>query len=77
MMLGELLLGWLLSRQALVASSRLQEPGLEESARAFYTGKVAVARFFAGERLPALRLERELLESETTVELMAVPDEAF
>ena len=38
MMLGELLLGWLLSRQALVASTRLQEPGLEESARAFYAG---------------------------------------
>ncbi len=77
MMLGELILGWLLSRQALVATARLEETSLDDAARAFYTGKVAVSRYFATERLATLRMERELLESATTVELMAVPDQAF
>ncbi|MGB4135752.1 MAG: acyl-CoA dehydrogenase, partial [Microbacterium sp.] len=52
---GDLLLGWLLSRQAVVARTRLDGGGLDGADAAFYTGKVAAARQFAAERLPLLR----------------------
>src|SRR6185437_523112 len=77
MMLGELLVGWLLSRQALVADRKLADPDIDGDRRLFYVGKIAVARLFATERLPVLTMERQLLDSESTIEIMTVPDEAF
>ncbi|WP_107764357.1 acyl-CoA dehydrogenase [Nocardioides terrigena] len=76
MMVGDLLLGWLLARQALVASVRLEsgEPGVARPD--FYTGKVAVARFFATERLPLLSEEADMLTA-STQDLMDMPDSAF
>jgi alkylation response protein AidB-like acyl-CoA dehydrogenase len=78
--LGDLIIGWLLARQAEVAQARLDEAGLDETGpaddRAFYKGKIAAARFFAATVLPRLAAEREIVEA-TTLDLMELPEEAF
>jgi hypothetical protein len=73
--LGDLVVGWLLQRQAEVALIAL---GREQSApeRAFYEGKVAAARFFAREVLPRLSADRRVVET-TSLDLMELPEEAF
>ena len=52
MALGDLLVGWLLLRQAEVALAALDGP-VSARDQAFYDGKVGVARFFATHRAPA------------------------
>jgi len=85
--LGDLIIGWLLARQAEVAQGRLDEAagaGAAEAGaarraladRSFYEGKVAAARFFAATVLPRLAAEREIAE-ETTLDLMDLAEEAF
>jgi len=78
--LGDLIIGWLLARQAEVAQGRLDRAGLDEaepaSDRAFYEGKIAAAGFFAATVLPRLAAEREIVEA-TTLDLMELPEEAF
>src|SRR3954462_10015946 len=66
MALGDLLVGWLLLRRAQVAlevldAGPVQGPALRD--RAFYEGKVAVARFFATPRLPLLTAERAIVDA--------------
>ena len=78
--LGDLIIGWLLARQAEVAQGRLDEAGPDGAGptgdRAFYEGKIAGARFFAATVLPRLAAEREIVEA-TTLDLMELPEEAF
>ncbi|MEV4571036.1 acyl-CoA dehydrogenase [Nonomuraea sp. NPDC049419] len=69
--LGDLVIGWLLQRQAEVALARLAE-----GEDPFYLGKVAAASFFAKTVLPRLAAERRTLES-TGQELMELPEDAF
>jgi len=79
MALGDLVIGWLLARQAEVALAALDaaDPGRPGAAdRAFYQGKLATARFFAQTVLPHLAVEREIAEA-TTLDLMELPEEAF
>jgi alkylation response protein AidB-like acyl-CoA dehydrogenase len=76
LVLGDLIVGWLLGRQAEVAQARLDKAGLAAADRAFYEGKIAAARFFAATVLPKLSAEREIAEA-TTVDLMDLPEEAF
>jgi alkylation response protein AidB-like acyl-CoA dehydrogenase len=74
---GDLLIGWLLARHAEVAHRALDNAdALSEADRDFYTGKIAVARFFATTVLPRLETERKILE-QTTLDLMDVPEAAF
>jgi alkylation response protein AidB-like acyl-CoA dehydrogenase len=73
--LGDLLIGWLLARQAEIAQARLDE-GAAGPDRAFYEGKIAAARFFAATVLPRLAVEREIAES-TTLDVMDLPEAAF
>ncbi|OZM82891.1 acyl-CoA dehydrogenase [Pseudonocardia sp. MH-G8] len=75
MALGDVLIGWLLLRQAEVALTAL---GGEPSDRdkAFYEGKVGAARFFAKTVLPQLSAQRAILES-TDNSLMELPEAAF
>ena len=74
---GDLLIGWLLARHAEVAQRALDNADtLSEADRDFYTGKIAVARFFATTVLPRLETERKILER-TTLDLMDVPEAAF
>jgi alkylation response protein AidB-like acyl-CoA dehydrogenase len=77
---GDLIIGWLLTRQAEVAQGRLDaaqdETRLSAADRDFYTGKLAAARFFAATVLPRLTAERRIIE-ETSLDLMEVPEGAF
>ncbi|WP_327587649.1 acyl-CoA dehydrogenase [Nonomuraea sp. NBC_00507] len=69
--LGDLVIGWLLLRQAEVALAKLgdgEDP--------FYLGKIGAASFFAKTVLPRLTAERRVLTS-TGQELMELPEEAF
>ncbi|GLY14012.1 acyl-CoA dehydrogenase [Kineosporia sp. NBRC 101677] len=72
---GDLLVGWLLLRQADVALTAL-EGSAKAADRAFYQGKVAAATYFAAQVLPHLAVERAILES-TDNALMDLPEEAF
>jgi len=76
LVLGDLIIGWLLGRQAEVAQARLDDAGLSGADQAFYEGKIAAARFFAATVLPRLAAEREIAEA-TTLDLMDLPEEAF
>ena len=74
--LGDLVVGWLLGRQAEVALAKLDQGGLSASDTAFYQGKVATAGFFAATVLPRLAAEREIAEA-TTLDPMQLSEEAF
>src|SRR5487761_1293906 len=66
---GDLVIGWLLARHAEVAQRALDTADtLTQADRDFYTGKLAVARFFATTVLPRLETERKVLE-QTTLDL--------
>jgi alkylation response protein AidB-like acyl-CoA dehydrogenase len=71
---GDLVVGWLLLRQAEVALAAL--PGAAGRDVAFYTGKVASARWFARNVLPELTARRAVVEA-TDLDLMDVPVESF
>jgi alkylation response protein AidB-like acyl-CoA dehydrogenase len=74
MAVGDLLVGWLLLRQAEVALAALAgDAGRDQS---FYEGKVAVARFFAATQLPLLTAQRAIVEHADNA-LMDVPEAAF
>ncbi|MDQ6874014.1 MAG: acyl-CoA dehydrogenase [Actinomycetota bacterium] len=75
MSLGDLIIGWLLLRQAEVATGRLDEGGTGRD-RSFYEGKVAAARFFAATVLPELSVRRAIAES-TTLDVMELDESAF
>jgi len=74
--LGDLIVGWLLGRQAEVALGKLDRGGLPARDQAFYQGKVAAAGFFAATVLPRLAAEREIAEA-TSLDAMELPEEAF
>jgi Acetyl-CoA dehydrogenase C-terminal like len=73
--LGDLVLAWLLMRQAEVALRALGGE-VSDVDRAFYTGKVAAARFFAREVLPRIGADRRVIEN-ATLDVMELPEEAF
>jgi alkylation response protein AidB-like acyl-CoA dehydrogenase len=62
MSVGDLVIGWLLAKQAAVAIEALDN-GVTDSDRAFYEGKVGVASFFAKNFLPLLTSTRQVVES--------------
>ena len=65
---GDVLIGWLLLRNAEIALQAI-DAGPSERDRAFYEGKVTAAKFFAKNVLPRLASERRIVES---VDLMAM-----
>jgi alkylation response protein AidB-like acyl-CoA dehydrogenase len=75
MAVGDLLIGWLLLRQADIALGAL---GGEVAAKdkAFYEGKVAVARFFAKTQLPLLTAQKSIIEN-TDNSLMELDEAGF
>jgi Acetyl-CoA dehydrogenase C-terminal like/Acyl-CoA dehydrogenase, C-terminal domain len=79
---GDLIVAWLLGRQAEVAGRALGNAALDntgaltESDRDFYAGKLAAARFFATTVLPRLESDRKIIEA-TTNDLMEIPEGAF
>src|SRR5215472_4503483 len=74
--LGDLIIGWLLARQAEVALAALDQGSLSADDQAFYQGKIAAAGFFAETVLPRLAAEREIAEA-TSLDAMELPEEAF
>ncbi|MEU4801626.1 acyl-CoA dehydrogenase [Actinosynnema sp. NPDC023587] len=72
---GDVLVGWLLLRQAEVALAKLDGP-VSARDKAFYEGKVAVASFFARSVLPELSARRKIAET-TDNSLMDVDEAAF
>jgi alkylation response protein AidB-like acyl-CoA dehydrogenase len=74
--LGDLIIGWLLARQAEVALARLDGAALAAGDEAFYQGKLAAAGFFAATVLPRLAAEREIAES-VSLDVMELAEEAF
>ncbi|MGP4026430.1 acyl-CoA dehydrogenase [Actinomadura sp. 3N407] len=76
MALGDLIVGWLLARQAEVALTALGGGDVSGSDKAFYNGKIAAAQFFCQTVLPRLTADRAITES-TTLDLMDLPEDAF
>jgi alkylation response protein AidB-like acyl-CoA dehydrogenase len=72
---GDLVIGWLLLRQAEIATAALKGD-VSAADRDFYTGKVAAAQFFARTVLPRITAERTIAESVDN-SLMDVPEAAF
>ena len=72
---GDLIIGWLLLRQAEVAKAAL-DAGAAAKDVPFYEGKVASARWFAQNRLPLLTAEKNVCEH-TDDDVMQLPIEAF
>jgi hypothetical protein len=73
--LGDVVIAWLLLRQAKVALDALTA-GAAGRDKAFYEGKVAAARFFAQTRLPLVGAERAIVEA-TDLDLMDLDEAAF
>ncbi len=72
---GDVLVGWLLLRQADVALRALAA-GAAEKDVPFYRGKVATARFFARTVLPTVTPQR-LIAEDVDLAVMELPEEAF
>ncbi len=73
--LGDVVIGWLLLRQAEVALNALTV-GADGRDKDFYEGKVVAAKFFAQTRLPLLAAERVVVEG-ANLEVMDLPETAF
>jgi len=75
MSVGDLVLGWLLQKQAVVAIAALDE-GATGADKSFYEGKIAVASFFAKNFLPLLASTRTVLDNIDN-EVMELDEAAF
>ncbi|MFW0783115.1 acyl-CoA dehydrogenase [Gordonia sp. CPCC 206044] len=75
MSVGDLLIGWLLLRQAEVALAAL-DAGAAGDDKSFYEGKLAVASFFAKNMLPPLTAIRGTVENIDT-DVMEVDEAVF
>lgn len=71
---GDLMIGWRLILAAQIAQAALD--GAAERDHAFYTGKVAVAKYFAKNMLPLLTSVREVIETLDT-DVMELENAAF
>jgi hypothetical protein len=74
MALGDLVVGWLLLRQAAVAVDKL--PGASDRDKQFYEGKVAAAKWFAANVFPELTSKRAIAEA-VDGSLMELDEAAF
>jgi hypothetical protein len=71
---GDLVIGWLLLRQAAVALDKSVSASPKDVS--FYTGKIASASWFAKNVLPMLSAQRAIVEA-TDLALMDMPEEVF
>ncbi|MFE4211720.1 acyl-CoA dehydrogenase [Streptomyces sp. NPDC056844] len=71
---GDVVVGYLLLRSAVVASEKLRNASAKDTA--FYQGKIAAAKFFAANVLPGVSSERALAESVDN-SLMELDEAAF
>ena len=71
---GDVVIAYLLLRGASVAVDKL--PSASPKDAAFYTGKIAAAKFFATDILPGVGVQRAIAEG-VTLDVMDLPEEAF
>jgi hypothetical protein len=78
MVLGDLVCGWLLLRQAEIALEKLggEAGSIGAKDQAFYEGKVAAAQFFAQTNLPRISAEVAIAQA-TDLSVMDLSEEAF
>ncbi len=74
MAIGDVIIGWLLLRQADIAAEKL--PKATGKDVDFYTGKIASSTYFVHNFLPLLSAERKIVESENG-SIMKLPESAF
>ncbi|MDT5017470.1 MAG: hypothetical protein QOD39_3630 [Mycobacterium sp.] len=72
---GDLVIGWLLLNHAELALGAIDRDPTDAD-RAFYTGKVAAAKFFANNVLPRLTAERKIID-DVDLTIMDLREEAF
>ena len=72
---GDLIIGWLLQRQAAVAIEKL-DGDVSAADRAFYEGKIAAASFFAKNQLPKIASVRQVL-ADIDLDIMDLDEAAF
>ena len=73
MCVGEVIIAWLLLRQAEIAIAKSVDPGRDAD---FYAGKIASAKFFVRTVLPHLKAELKIVMAESG-EIMEIPESAF
>ncbi|MBW1596357.1 acyl-CoA dehydrogenase [Streptomyces sp. JJ38] len=71
---GDVVVGYLLLRGAAVAAAKLADAPAKD--KAFYTGKIAAAKFFAANVLPGVGVEREMAEA-VDLSIMELDEDAF
>ncbi|MEV6005910.1 acyl-CoA dehydrogenase [Streptomyces sp. NPDC051976] len=71
---GDVVIGYLLLKGASVAAAKLADASPRDTA--FYTGKIAAAKFFATNILPGVGSQRALAEA-VTLDVMDLPEESF
>ena len=74
MAVGDVIIGWLLLRQADIAAEKL--PTATGKDADFYTGKIASAHFFVANVLPHITADRKIVEA-TDNTIMELPEGAF
>ena len=71
---GDVFVGWLLLRQAEIAQQKIETAS--EDDRAFYTGKIEAAKFFARDVLPGIAADK-IRTIKTTLGIVHMPNSAF
>jgi hypothetical protein len=74
MAVGDVIITWLLLRQADIASAKLAAGAGKDTD--FYTGKIASAKFFVATVLPHITADRKIVEA-TDAAIMEIPESAF
>ena len=74
MAVGDVIITWLLLRQADIASEKLAAGAGKDTD--FYTGKIASAKFFVSTVLPHITADRKIVEG-TDSSIMEIPESAF
>jgi len=74
MSVGDVIISWLLLRQADIAAARIESASGKD--KDFYQGKIAASRYFVHNFLPLISATRAIVEREDG-EIMGVPETAF
>jgi alkylation response protein AidB-like acyl-CoA dehydrogenase len=72
--MAEVVIGWLLVKQAIVALKKL--PTANAADKSFYEGKLAILKFYTREILPGIALHKKVIEG-SDLSLMDVAEAAF
>jgi len=75
-MFAEVMVGYLLGQQALIAADALANKDLSDSDRTFYQGRIITSRFFANNILPGVRMKAAVIKNHDTSSL-DMPEAAF